>query len=99
MSRSEECVAQSWWVYIIRSRGGKLYTGITTDVDRRIREHRSGSRRGAKFFRTDPAEAVVFTESACSRSAASRREAAIKNMTRAEKLQLLGEWRSPHRNT
>ena len=81
--------AVAWWVYMVRTRSGRLYTGITTDVERRFHEHRHDPRRGARFFRSDAAEAVVFTEAAADRSAASRREAAIKKLTRREKLRLL----------
>ncbi len=80
-----------WWVYMVRTRSGRLYTGITTDIERRFAEHRSDTRRGARFFRADPAEAVVYREAAVSRSAASRREAAIKQLPRREKLRLCGE--------
>lgn len=79
----------TWWVYMVRTRSGRLYTGITTDVERRFQEHRHDPRRGARFFRSDAAEEVVFREAAVDRSAASRREAAIKKLTRREKLQLL----------
>lgn len=78
----------SWWVYIIRSRRGRLYTGITTDVERRFDEHANG--RGARYFRMDPPGEIVYREAAPDRSAASRREVEIKQMTRADKERLLG---------
>ena len=85
--------AQSaWWVYMIQSRKGKLYTGITTDVERRFAEHQqmeNGGKKGAKFFRLDPPAALVFREACENRSEASKREAAIKKMKRSEKIQLL----------
>lgn len=74
---------------MLRTQSGRLYTGITTDVERRFREHCEDRRRGAKFFRSDSAEAIVYKEKAPSRSAASRREAAIKKLSRAAKLQLI----------
>ena len=77
-----------WWVYMLRSRSGKLYTGISTDPQRRFAEH-SDSAKGARFFRGDPPEAIVYLEAAADRSAASRREAAIKKLSRAAKLALL----------
>jgi putative endonuclease len=82
---------------MIQTDGGKLYTGITTDVGRRFKEHCSvnnhgkfirGS-KGAKFFRSDPASKVVFKECCEGRSGASQREAAIKQLTREKKLQLI----------
>ncbi|MFT5575996.1 MAG: putative endonuclease [Bermanella sp.] len=81
--------ASSWWVYMIRARSGKLYTGISTDVQRRYREHSDGGAKGARFFRGDPPQTLVHTEAATDRSAASRREAAIKNLSRVDKLALI----------
>lgn len=78
-----------WWVYIIRARSGKLYTGITTDVERRLGEHDDGGLKGARFFRGDPPQALVYREAADNRSAASRREAAIKALSRDAKLALI----------
>lgn len=76
-----------WWVYILRCGDGTLYTGVATDVDRRFSEHRRG--RGAKYTRAHGAEAVVYRESCADKGAALRREAAIKKLTRAQKLALL----------
>ena len=78
-----------WTVYIIESQAGKLYTGITTDLARRFEQHASG-RNGARFFKTSPPSRIVYSESAVDRSAASRRESAIKRMTRKQKLDLIG---------
>ena len=80
---------QQWWLYIIKTASGKLYTGITTDIERRFAEHRDCPRRGAKFFRTDPAQQVVYREVQADRSSASKREAAIKKMTRLQKQRLI----------
>lgn len=76
-----------WQVYIIRCTDGSLYTGITTDVDRRFNEH--AGRRGAKYFRGRTPEAVVYLESGHTHASASRREAAIKQLRRTAKLKLL----------
>ncbi len=91
--QGEETVslASSWYVYIILTRSGRLYTGITTDVARRFAEHAGqGKRPGAKFFRSDPPVRVLWSERQPDRSAASRREAAIKRMTRQQKLAIIG---------
>jgi putative endonuclease len=80
--------AARWHVYILRTVKGTLYTGITTDVARRRREH-LGSRRGARFFRLAAASRLLFVERHDSRSSASKREAAIKRLTRAAKLALI----------
>ena len=79
-----------WSVYIIESTTGALYTGVSTDVERRFREHADG-RRGARYFRGAKPRAVVFVEGGHTRSSACRREAAIKRLSRADKLQLIAE--------
>lgn len=91
---------ESWWVYIIETDKSQLYTGITTDVDRRWQEHcavASGEDRkkgikekGAKFFRTQKPVTIVHRESFKNRSEASKRESKIKKMTRLKKRQLCG---------
>lgn len=78
-----------WWVYVIRSRSGKLYTGISTDVERRFRQHAGELAKGARFFRGDPPECVVYREAAENRSAASKREAHIKHLARSQKIKLI----------
>ena len=76
-----------YWVYLLRCGDGSLYTGCTNDLSRRLRAHQSG--RGAKYTRSRLPVELVYREPAADRSAALRREAAIKAMTRAEKLALL----------
>ena len=77
-----------WTVYIIRCDDGSLYTGVTTDVERRFREH-LGRVGGAKYFSGRRPVEVVFRESGHTRSSAARREAAIKKLSRAGKLELI----------
>lgn len=77
-----------WTVYIIRCDDQTLYTGITTDLERRFREH-SGRSRGAKYFGGRTPGEVVFRETGHSRSTASQRESAIKKLSRNEKLCLI----------
>jgi len=76
-----------YYVYILRCADGTLYTGITTDLTRRLREHLSGV--GAAYTRARGAEELLFSESASTRSAALRREAEIKKLTRDMKLRLI----------
>lgn len=78
-----------WFIYMIRADDGSYYTGITTDLARRWREHVS-LKSGAKYFRGRRPEALVYVETCADRSAASRREAAIKQLARAAKQALLG---------
>ena len=77
----------SWFVYMLRCGDGTLYTGYTDDVQRRLKAHQSG--KGAKYTRSRPPVELVYREELPDKSAALRREAAIKKMTRAEKLKLL----------
>lgn len=85
-----------WFVYIIRASDGRLYTGITTDVQRRFDEHgRPG--KGARFFRGRRPVKVVYTETHPDRSSALKREAAIKNLNRDEKVELAEGWKKPPR--
>ena len=76
-----------WWVYILRCADGTLYTGMAGDVERRFRTHSRG--RGAKYTRSRLPLELVYREECESRSAALRREAAIKALTRSQKLELV----------
>ena len=77
----------NWQVYIILCTDDSLYTGITTDLQRRFEQHSSG--RGAKYFRGRRPLEVVYREDGHSRSSASRRELEIKKMERPAKLSLI----------
>ena len=79
----------SWYVYILRCGDGTLYTGITDDVDRRLAVHRSG--KGAKYTRGRGPLEVVYTQEVPDKSAALKREIAIKKLTRQEKERLIKE--------
>ncbi|OGZ06102.1 MAG: hypothetical protein A2845_01655 [Candidatus Lloydbacteria bacterium RIFCSPHIGHO2_01_FULL_49_22] len=74
-------------VYILRCVDDTLYTGITNDLPRRLLDHQSG--KGGKYTRAHPGLAMVYHEMAGKRGSALRREAAIKKMTRREKLLLI----------
>ncbi len=78
-----------YYIYIIQCADETLYTGITTEVERRIEEH-NGSDKGAKYTRVRRPVKLVYSEEYADRSAASKREYEIKKkMTRAEKLKLI----------
>jgi putative endonuclease len=70
----------NWQVYIIRCSDNSLYTGITTDLERRFHQHAHGC--GAKYFRGREPSEVVYLERGHTRSTATRRELQIKKMTR-----------------
>jgi putative endonuclease len=76
-----------WFVYVLRCRDGSLYTGISTDVEQRVAAHNAG--KGARYTRPRRPVAVVHVERKRSRSTALKREAAIKSLSRAEKLSML----------
>ncbi|MBT1070186.1 GIY-YIG nuclease family protein [Pelotalea chapellei] len=73
----------TWHVYIIHCSDNSLYTGITTDPERRFRQHADGS--GAKYFRGRRPLRIVYLETGHTRSSASSRELQIKAMTHADK--------------
>jgi len=79
-----------WWVYVIRCDDGSLYTGVSTDPERRFREHLQHP-RGAKYFNGREPESIVYREAGHTRSSACQREAAIKKLTRPAKLALLAK--------
>lgn len=78
-----------WYVYMLRCAGGVLYTGYTDDVERRLAVHQSG--KGGKFTRSHLPVELVYREQLPDKSAALRREAAIKRLTRQQKLKLIEE--------
>lgn len=84
-----------WFVYVVKTQCNTLYTGITTDVDRRFNEHlacyNGASKKGAKYFRGREPKQVVYTELCENRSTASKREYAIKKMNTNAKKILVGE--------
>jgi len=77
----------SWYIYIIEASDNSLYTGITTDLERRFHQHATGA--GAKYFNGRDPVKFVYIEQADTRSEASIREAQIKKLTRMQKLQLI----------
>ena len=77
----------NWQVYVILCSDDSLYTGITTDLQRRFEQHASG--QGAKYFRGRRPLEVVYREEGHTRSSASRREREIKGMKRPTKLVLI----------
>ncbi len=84
---------EKWFVYIVRCSDGTLYTGVTTDINRRLREHNGivgTAKKGAKYTKIRRPVDLVYQELAVSRSAAQRRESIIKKLPRSEKEKMLG---------
>lgn len=81
----------SWFVYILRCGDGTLYTGVTTDLVRRVSEHNGdgGAGKGAKYTKARRPVAMVYHEAHADRSSAGIREAAIKKLSRPEKQALI----------
>ena len=77
-----------WFVYILYCADKTLYTGITTDVDRRLIEH-NAVKSVTKYTRARRPVKMVYQETADSRSSAGKREIFIKSLTRTEKLSLI----------
>jgi len=76
-----------WFVYIIHCTDDSLYTGISTDVEKRYKQH--AAQQGAKYFRGRKPKQLVYQESGHDRSSASKRESAIKKLPRSHKIQLI----------
>lgn len=81
--------ARRWQVYIVRCADGTLYTGVATDVLRRVTEHNGAGKAGARYTRTRRPVKLVYQERAANRSAACKREYRIKQLDRREKLKLI----------
>tara|TARA_B100000963_G_scaffold269671_1_gene237794 strand:- start:3136 stop:3432 length:297 start_codon:yes stop_codon:yes gene_type:complete len=80
-----------WKVYILCCSDGTYYTGITTDIQRRLNEHNTGN--GAKYTKNRTPVLLEEFKSFNSRSEATKEEIRIKKLTRAKKEKLIGEWR------
>ena len=79
-----------WQVYIVECADRSFYTGITTDIQRRLTEHNS-DKKGARYTRTRRPVKLVFEQSFKSRSTALKRESAIKQLSRKQKAELIGK--------
>mgnify|MGYP000229648956 CR=1 FL=1 len=74
-----------WIVYILRCADNSLYTGITRDINRRLKEHNEDNRLAAAYTRARRPVSLVYQESHHDRSSATKREAIIKKMSKIEK--------------
>ena len=80
-----------WWVYLLRCRDGTLYTGITTDLARRLAQHSAGA--ASKYTRSRRPVTMVYREPALTHGDALRREIAVKKLSRAAKVALVATQR------
>ncbi len=83
----ETPAAKPWFVYLVRAANGALYCGISDDPHKRFAKHQSG--KGARFFYSSPAQALVYTEACAGKGDALRRERAIKALSKAAKEHLV----------
>lgn len=82
-------ILMSYYVYIVRCKDETLYTGITTDVVRRIREHNASDALGAKYTKYRRPVVLVYEKEFSSRSSASIEEARIKKLSRVDKMKFI----------
>jgi putative endonuclease len=82
-------VSEFWYIYILRCADDTLYTGVAKDVQRRIQQHNGELAGGARYTRGRRPVHLLWTEEAVDRSAAQKREAAIKSLNRQKKLALV----------
>ena len=78
-----------WHVYLVQCSDDTLYTGITTDIARRIEEHNSSDQLGARYTRSRRPVKLIYQEQVESRSSAAKREAAIRKLGRKGKEKLI----------
>jgi putative endonuclease len=83
-------VAKPWFVYLVRAANGALYCGISDDPQRRFAQHRSG--KGARFFYSSPAQALVYIEACTDKGAALREERGIKQLKKSAKEALVSAY-------
>jgi putative endonuclease len=83
-------VAKPWFVYLVRAANGALYCGISDDPQRRFAQHQSG--KGARFFYSSPAQALVYIEACVSKAAALREERGIKQLKKSAKEALVAAY-------
>ena len=88
----EETMETVWYLYILRCRDDTLYTGITTDVEKRLEAHRSG--KGAKYTRGRGPLELAYREACGTHSDALKREYQIKQLSRQEKQLLIEGWQT-----
>jgi putative endonuclease len=81
-----------WHVYLLRCADGTLYTGITTDVERRVKQHNAGT--ASRYTRSRRPVVLVYRKRVADQSTALRREIAIKKLSRAEKDELVARVRT-----
>ena len=83
--------SKQWLVYVLRCADNSLYTGVTLDINKRLDEHNGKEKNGAKYTRARRPVDLVYLEPSISRSAAYKRECAIKSLSKLEKEQMISQ--------
>lgn len=83
-------VSDPWYVYLIRAANGSLYCGISDNPQRRLLAHQKG--RGARYFKTSPAIALVYVEQWPDKGEALRQERLVKKLRKSAKEALVASW-------
>ena len=78
-----------WFLYIVECSDGSYYTGITTNIERRLLEHNCNNKKGAKYTRSRRPVNLIYSEEYKDRSAASKKECMIKKKTKKEKIKFI----------
>ena len=89
MQLDDPAVKSDWCVYLVRCADGSLYAGVTTDPQRRLRQHNGELTGGARYTRARRPVTLVYQERCSDRSSACQREAEIKSLSRSQKITLL----------
>lgn len=82
--------AKPWYVYLVRAANGSLYCGISDDPQRRFLKHQKG--QGARYFKTSPAQALVYVERWPDKAEALRQERLVKKLRKSAKEALVASW-------
>ena len=80
---------RDWYVHVVRCKDNSLYTGVTTDLERRIHEHNHDNKQAASYTRARRPVKLVYWETCATRSEALSREASLKQLSKYDKEQLV----------
>jgi putative endonuclease len=89
MDAAQELQPQPWWMYVVQCADGSLYCGATPDVEKRIVKHNAG--KGAKYTQVRLPVRLVHSEIFADRSSALKREWEFKQLSRAQKVKVIGQ--------
>ena len=83
-------MGEGWHVYVLQCADGTLYTGVARDLQKRLLQHNGAQAGGSKYTRGRRPVQLMWSDTAADRSVAQQREAAIKKLSKGEKLRLIG---------